>query len=148
MFTLDWFVSLFIFSYRMSVRIIFFSCFLSFFFFYFNFSIFYQTVSRIWDLFLYEGRVSLFCVAVGILREVEKMILKINRMDHLFDLLKNLNKVDLNWEKIIKAIFHSSFFFFQIFFFHLRLCNSLFSLFLFFFLFQNRTVISLQCQIL
>ena len=62
-------------------------------------------VSRIWDLLFYEGRVSLFCVALGILKEIEKPMMKFDRMDRLYEFLKNLNRVKLNIDKIIKVFF-------------------------------------------
>ena len=62
-----------------------------------------QTVARIWDLIFYEGRVSLFCVSIGILREVEKMILKFDRMDKLYEFLKNIHRVKLNIDKIVRV---------------------------------------------
>ena len=62
-----------------------------------------QTVARIWDLIFYEGRVSLFCVSIGILREVEKMILKYDRMDKLYEFLRNIHSVKLNIDKIVRV---------------------------------------------
>ena len=108
MFTLDWFVSLYVFSYNPSVSPSFCRCeFVGFFckseVLMSGGLILVQTVARIWDLIFYEGRVSLFCVSIGILKEVEKMILKFDRMDRLYEFLKNIHRVKLNIDKIVRV---------------------------------------------
>jgi len=47
--------------------------------------------------------VTIFCVAIGILKEVERTVMKIKRMDQLFDFLKNLSALSINFEKILRV---------------------------------------------
>lgn len=80
MFTLDWFVSLFTVGFRS------------------------RTTLRMWDLFLYEGRVSLFCVALAIVRINEQRLLQFKAMDKLYEALKGLAALDYNVDLIIKSV--------------------------------------------
>jgi len=78
--TLEWFVSLFTMSFRSKLSL------------------------RIWDLFLYEGRVSLFCVALSLVKLHEEKLLQFNSMDRLYDALKSLPSFNYNADAIIQHV--------------------------------------------
>eukprot|EP00160_Parvularia_atlantis_P017093 Unigene5737_Nuclearia_a/m.17525 Unigene5737_Nuclearia_a/g.17525 ORF Unigene5737_Nuclearia_a/g.17525 Unigene5737_Nuclearia_a/m.17525 type:complete len:691 (+) Unigene5737_Nuclearia_a:364-2436(+) len=80
MFTLEWFVSLFTMSFRSKMSL------------------------RIWDLFLYEGRISLFCVALSLVRLHEEKLLQFSTMDRLYDALKSLPAFNYNPDTIMQSV--------------------------------------------
>lgn len=104
MFTLDWFVSLFTVNFRARVS---------------KFCCWYclalrltspknnnekKTTQRVWDLFLYEGRVSLFCVALSIVRQNATRLMEFKSMDKLFEAVRGLAERDYNVDALIKTV--------------------------------------------
>jgi len=56
-----------------------------------------------WDLLFCEGRVAVFCIALGILKEIEPRVMKYSRMDDAYDFLKGIGEAKLNIDRIIQV---------------------------------------------
>ena len=50
-----------------------------------------------------EGRVAVFCIALGILKEIEPRVMKYSRMDDAYDFLKGIGEAKLNIDRIIQV---------------------------------------------
>ena len=80
MFTLDWFVSLFTLNFRPKITL------------------------RVWDVFLFEGRVLLFCAAHSLVRLHEARLRDIHSMDKLYAAVKRISQAEYNPDDIVKSI--------------------------------------------